>query len=65
LTPRREAKRCPLCGWRIGRDWKYCQQCASEVRRAMVRSGYLTPVAGGKRETEGDMRKVSGPIIKG
>jgi hypothetical protein len=31
----------------------------------MERSGYLTPLIGGKRETEGDVRKVSGPIIKG
>jgi hypothetical protein len=65
VTPRREAKRCPLCGWRVYGDWKYCKKCEPKVWQAMKRSGYLTPVMGGKRETEGDVRKVSGPINKG
>jgi hypothetical protein len=65
VTPRREKKRCPLCGWWVWHGWKYCKRCGPEVRRMMERSGYLTPVIGGKRETEGDVRKVSGPIIKG
>jgi hypothetical protein len=40
----KQEKRCPKCGRRTKKGWKYCHPCSRAVRRAMRDSGYLTPL---------------------